>query len=86
MNTEKQYEYFKKGLAKKVKEIRLRQGLTQIETSKLDMNVRNYQRIENGQIGISVRAIYLISKNLGVHPAEFFDFPIHKAKFPARKK
>ena len=83
MNTE--YEDFKKRLSEKLKEIRLEKGLTQLEASKLDMHIRNYQRIENGQIMMSTKAIYILSKNLDVHPAEFFAFSMPRVKFPYKK-
>ncbi|PJZ39971.1 hypothetical protein CH370_18785 [Leptospira kmetyi] len=64
---------FKSLVANKIKEIRLKKKITQEGAAGLKIGVRTYQRIESGETSPNIESIFIIARNLGVHPKEIFD-------------
>jgi transcriptional regulator with XRE-family HTH domain len=54
----------------------MKHKLTQEEIASLEMGVRVYQRIENGNGSPSLKSIFFIAKSLKLHPKDLFDFPV----------
>lgn len=64
-----------KKIGKKLREIRLEKGLTQVELAeKADMNTNYYAKIERGEVGPSPEAYEKIAKALKVTAADIFPF------------
>jgi transcriptional regulator with XRE-family HTH domain len=73
----KRLEKIKYEFGIKVKEIRLRQDLTQLDlAAKIGTDVRQIKRIENGETTTSLVMVYLISQALEVSTEELFDFKV----------
>jgi transcriptional regulator with XRE-family HTH domain len=72
----KSYEQFHEQVADRIKKIRIAKGKTQeaMEEGSFAINARTYQRIENRETDISLKNLYLISKQLDVEITEFFKF------------
>ncbi len=70
------YNIFHERVVRKIKQVRLEKGLTQenMEEGVYALNVRTYQRIENSETDITLKNLYLISKQLDVDIKEFFNF------------
>ncbi len=66
-------------IGKRVKEIRLQQGLTQTELSeKCGMTVRTIQRIENHEVSPSLHSLKMLSDALQIPLSEFQDVKTQK--------
>lgn len=64
-----------KKVAKKIKEIRLSKGLTQVDIAeKADMNSNYYAKIERGEVKPSADAYEKIAKALHVKSSDIFPF------------
>ena len=73
-----EYETFKKEVGEKLRQIRKKRGLSQIELCGLEMSLRSYQRHESGQTGMSFHNLYLISRRLNIRPSKLVDFELKK--------
>ena len=66
---------FKKLLGLRVKELRIKKGLTQEELSeKISVGERNLSKIECGEIFFKAKTLIGIINTLEVEPNELFDF------------
>jgi len=65
---DKEYEKFRRELIERIKARRKELALTQedMEEEPYSINVRTYQRIENGETDIILKHLYFISKKLGM--------------------
>ncbi len=70
------YDDFQRTLARRIKELRIENNLTQEAISGLAMGVRVYQRIESGKGSPSLKSLFLIARTLNIHPAKLFEFPV----------
>ncbi len=70
------FEEFKLQTARRLKELRIEAGKSQEHLSGLDLSVKSYGNLERGATAMSLRSLFVLSQNLGVHPREFFDFPV----------
>ncbi|MGJ4733688.1 helix-turn-helix domain-containing protein [Leptospira levettii] len=55
--------------------IRNKLGMSQEETSGLELSVRNYQKIEKGESFPSFKSLIIIAKNLEIDPSVLLDLP-----------
>ena len=70
------FEELKELLAAKIKEERIKRGLSQEAVAGLEISVSTYSKIELAKHGLSLKSLLLISKNMGIHPKELLDFPV----------
>ena len=72
-----QYERFLRKLGQRIREERVKAGLTQEDMESHDemkIEVRHYQRIEAGEVSVALRTLYKIAKRLRVPPGTLLDF------------
>ena len=66
---------FKTRLGQRIRALRERRGLTQMELGALiDKDFQAISRVEKGRVNPSAYQVYLIAGALGVPIEEFFDF------------
>jgi transcriptional regulator with XRE-family HTH domain len=64
-----------KEFGKKVRELRIKKGLTIEEfANDADLHVNQVARIERGETNPTISSIFLIAQKLGVHPIKLIDF------------
>lgn len=68
---------FRKKIGVKIKELRLKQGLTQQEVAADFLSLRAYQKIEQGASNARVDSLCIIAIRLGVKPFQLLQFSIH---------
>lgn len=67
MDSEEDVQRFIIAFGKQVKTLREEKGLTQLDLAiRAEMDVRQIQRIEHGQINTSIGNVFLIARALGV--------------------
>ena len=81
-----EYEKFKKKVGNKLRRIREKRGLTQMEACGLEISLRSYQRHENGQVGMTFKNLYLLSRRFNLRPSELVDFDLRDKNSPPAKK
>jgi transcriptional regulator with XRE-family HTH domain len=80
------YDAFLIQMGKRIKELRLQRQLSQEEVSGLDMGVRVYQRIEQGQTNANLRTLFKIAMALNVQPRDLLpNVPAEKETKAKRK-
>lgn len=69
------YEIFAGKVAKNIKRIRISRNLSQEDVAGIEMSLRTYQRIENGNFtpNPNLKTIFYIAKALNVSPRELLD-------------
>ena len=66
---------FKIQLGQRIRELRERRGLTQMELGALiDKDFQAISRMEKGRVNPSAYQVYVLAEALGVPIEEFFDF------------
>ncbi|MGB1211659.1 MAG: helix-turn-helix domain-containing protein [Lacinutrix venerupis] len=74
-------ELFIKDIGTRIQELRRAQGITQLDlASKADIDVRQVQRLENGQTSATLKTLLKIINGLGVNFLYFFEFTNKKEK------
>lgn len=69
-----EFEEFQRRFAGRVREIRMKKGLSQETVSGAHMSARTVQRIEAGEEAPRLETIFRLAEGLGVKPAELFKF------------
>ena len=68
---------FIKALGKRIRELRLQEGLTQQQLAfEAGLELRQISRIERGIINTSASQLFIIAKTLDIHPKELFNFKV----------
>lgn len=77
---QREIERFKQAVAKKIREHRINLGRSQEDVAGAQVSSKTYARIERGESSPNLNTLFWISRNLNVHPKEFFeiDFPLEK--------
>lgn len=64
-------------LGERIKHIRIQKNISQAQlAADCNMEISQISRIERGIINTSISHIFVISKYLGIHPKELFDFEV----------
>ncbi len=75
MKKDKDFESFLKSLGKKIKEQRENANLTQ-ENLADQIEYKYFQKIEYGQVNITIKTLFKICKKLNIQPKDLFNFKI----------
>jgi len=68
---------FIKALGKRIRELRLQEGLTQQQLAfEAGLELSQISRIERGIINTSASQLFIIAKTLDIHPKELFNFKV----------
>lgn len=62
---------FQKQVAQRIKQLRLRRGLKQKDFTKFGYTVRHYQKIENGNLNLTLKTLFKISRALNADVRDF---------------
>ena len=57
-----------------------------MEACGLEISLRSYQRHENGQVGMTFKNLYLLSRRFNLRPSELVDFDLRDKNSPSAKK
>ena len=72
---------FKKLFGKRIKELRIKNGLTQEQLAEMiDVGERNLSKIECGNVFVKAKTITKLIDALKIEPHELFEFFQHKEK------
>lgn len=60
-----------KRVGKRIREKRLKAGLTQEEVENFGVSWKHFQKIESGQTNTTIKVLYKLAKAFKCHPREF---------------
>ncbi len=70
MNETAELKYLKK-VGRKIREHRIKSGLTQEDVENFGVSWKHYQKIEGGHTNTTIKILYLLSKAFKCNPKDF---------------